>query len=119
MAEALRAAEPIVGTFQLAMIVSRSEGLHAAHPLWRELIRLLHESEDANELERAQGRCFTGCALADWADADRGLADLLAATRDWDHLAYLTCILTELRESPGADRERIGHYLTAVTEVEN
>lgn len=119
MAEALRVAEPIAGTFHLAMVVSGSEGLSDAGPLWRELTRLLDDSENPNELERAQGRCFTGCALADWADADRGLADLLAATRDWDHLAYLTCILTELRESPGADRERIGHYLTAVTEVEN
>ncbi|MEV0206960.1 tetratricopeptide repeat protein [Streptomyces sp. NPDC050788] len=115
-AEALRAAEPIAGTFHLAMVVSRSEGLHAAEPLWRELTRLLDEVEDPDELERAQGRCFAGCALADWAEADRGLADFLARSRDWDDLAYLTGILTELQQSPDADREHIGHYLTVITE---
>jgi tetratricopeptide (TPR) repeat protein len=119
LAEALRESEPLVGTFHLAMIAARSEGLPAAEPLWRELTRLLHEGDEPHELERAQGRCFAGCALADWAEADRGLAEFLAATHDWDDLAYVTCVLTELRQSSGADRDRIGRCLTAVTEANN
>ncbi|MFG2791445.1 tetratricopeptide repeat protein [Streptomyces sp. NPDC048419] len=118
-AEALREAEPLVGTYHLAMTVSRSEGLRAAEPLWRELARFLHESDQPNELERAQGRCFVGCALADWAEADRGLAEFLASTHDWDDLAYLASFLTELRQSPDADTARLTRYLTAVTEADN
>ncbi|MFJ2259558.1 BREX system ATP-binding domain-containing protein [Streptomyces sp. NPDC087844] len=122
VAERVRATEPIPGTFELAMTVSRSEGLTAAEPLWRELAALVRadtEPDEADsalgELERAQARCFLGCALADWTAADQGLAEVLALPPDWDDLANLTLILTNLLTSPGADRPRVTRLLARTT----
>ncbi|WP_405956054.1 tetratricopeptide repeat protein [Streptomyces phaeochromogenes] len=115
LAERIRETEPISGTFQLAVTVSRSEGLPAAEPLWRELARTIEEGGGLDESERAQGRCFVGCALADWPAADRGLADFLATTPDWDDLANLTAVLTDVLQSPGSDRARVTAHLTQAT----
>ncbi|WP_328494740.1 tetratricopeptide repeat protein [Streptomyces sp. NBC_00414] len=121
-AERLRATEPIPGTFELAMTVSRSEGLPVAEPLWRELATLvradaeLPEADSAlGDVERAQSRCFLACALADWHTATRALSDLLATPPAWDDLANLTLILTDLLASPGADRSRIEPVLAEAT----
>ncbi|WP_328872063.1 tetratricopeptide repeat protein [Streptomyces sp. NBC_00287] len=101
-AERLRAGdEPLAGHFEVALTVSRSEGLPAAAPLWRELIRLL--PEDLGPLEHAEARCFTGCALSDPTTAEQGLAGVLALDPDWLSLANLASTLTDLKESPGAD----------------
>ena len=45
---------------------------------------------------RAQAHCFLGCALSDEPAADRGLSELLALDPEWDDLAPLADILTEL-----------------------
>ncbi|MEU5339630.1 MULTISPECIES: tetratricopeptide repeat protein [unclassified Streptomyces] len=115
LAERMRESEPIPGTFQLAVTVSGSEGLPAAEPLWRELARTIQEGGGLDESERAQGRCFVGCALADWPAADRGLAEFLAMNPDWDDLANLAAILTDVLESPGSDHDRLTARLTEVT----
>jgi tetratricopeptide (TPR) repeat protein len=117
ISERMRETEPVVGTFQLAMTGSLSEGLRAAEPLWRELARAVHEDADLGELERAQGRCFIGCALADWAEADRGVSEVLAMEPGWDDLANLATILTDLLNSPDADRSGLTPRLTAITEA--
>ncbi|MFD9440961.1 tetratricopeptide repeat protein [Streptomyces sp. NPDC060006] len=121
-AERVRGTEPIPGTFELAVTVGRCEGLPAAEPLWRELARLVRSDAEPDgpdsvlgELERAQGRCFIGCALADWTDADRGLAEVLAMDPGWDDLANLAAVLTELLDSPGADRGRLAPRLAEIT----
>ncbi|WP_151483189.1 BREX system ATP-binding domain-containing protein [Streptomyces albicerus] len=119
LAERVRETEPLVGAFQLAVTVSRSEGLRAAEPLWRELARLVHEDgepgAELSALEHAQSRCFIGCALSDWAEADAGLTEVLALTPDWEDLANLTAILTDVLDSPGTDRARVAPYLAEVT----
>ncbi|MGW0648495.1 tetratricopeptide repeat protein [Streptomyces umbrinus] len=115
LAERMREAEPIPGTFQLAVTVSRSEGLAAAEPLWRELAGMIEEGGGLGEPERAQGRCFVACALADWPAADQGLTDFLAMTPDWDDLANLVAVLTDVLESPGSDRARVTTRLTEAT----
>ncbi|MEU9959463.1 tetratricopeptide repeat protein [Streptomyces sp. NPDC050982] len=115
IAERLRETQPVPGTFQLAVTVSSSEGLPAAEPLWRELARTIQEGGGLDELERAQGRCFVGCALADWPAADRGLAEVLAMNPGWDDLANLAAVLTDVLESPGSDRDRLTALLTEVT----
>ncbi len=117
IAERLREAEPLAGTFQLALTVSRSEGLRAAEPLWRELARAVHEDDELEELERAQGRFFIACALAEWADADGGLADLLALEPSWEELAPVAAVLTDILDSPDTDRTRLAPRLAAVTEA--
>ncbi|KMS74827.1 hypothetical protein ACM01_12970 [Streptomyces viridochromogenes] len=117
IAERLREAEPLSGTFQLALTVSRSEGLRAAQPLWRELARLVREDDELGEPERAQARCFVACALAEWAEADQGLAGFLAMEPGWGELAHVAAYLTAILESPDADRTRLAPRLTAVTEA--
>lgn len=114
-AERLRETEPLVGTFELAVTVSGSEGLRAARPLWRELAALLREDDELDAPARAQGRCFLGCALDDRTEADQGLADLLALEPGWMALANLAAILTDLRNSPGADHDLVTPLLTEVT----
>ncbi|WP_326667397.1 tetratricopeptide repeat protein [Streptomyces canus] len=114
LAERLRTTDPVVGTFQLAMTVHRSEGPAAAEPLWRDLARLV-EDPDMAPVMRAQAHCFLGCALSDDAAADRGLSELLALTPEWDDLATLADILTELLTAPGADRS--SHTATCLTAV--
>lgn len=115
IAERLREAEPLAGALQLALTVSRSEGLRAAEPIWRELARAVHEDDGLEELERAQGRCFIACALAEWAEADRGLADLLALEPGWEELAPVAAVLTDILDSPDTDRTRLAPRLAAVT----
>ncbi|KUN21335.1 hypothetical protein AQJ23_30890 [Streptomyces antibioticus] len=108
VAERLRAGdEPLAGTFELALTVSRSEGLTAAAPLWQDLVRAVGESTTLTPLERAQAHCFTGCALTDRPTAEQGLAEVLALNPDWLELAGLASILRELEASPGADASLI------------
>ncbi|WRZ92323.1 tetratricopeptide repeat protein [Streptomyces sp. NBC_01007] len=114
LAERLRAADAAPGTFQLAMTELRSRGPEAADPLWRELARLLG-TEELDGTTRLQGRCIVGWGLADWADADRGLAEVLAADPDWDDLAVLADILAELLLSPATDHSRLTPRLATVT----
>ncbi|MET9897909.1 tetratricopeptide repeat protein [Streptomyces sp. NPDC006446] len=114
LSERLRAEEPVPGTFQLAMTEARSRGRAAAEPWWRELERLL-DTEEPDELTRLSGRCIIGWALGDWADADRGLAEVLATEPDWDDLAELADILTELLLGPDSDHAGLTPRLTAVT----
>ncbi|MEU8749836.1 tetratricopeptide repeat protein [Streptomyces chartreusis] len=117
LAERLREAEPLYATFQLALTVARFEGLRAADSLWRELARLKHEDGGLGEIAHAQGTCFIGCGLADWAMADQGLTDFLALEPGWDESAYLAAVLTEILRSPDADRTRLEPILAAVTEA--
>ncbi|GHH07307.1 hypothetical protein GCM10018780_41020 [Streptomyces lanatus] len=117
IAERLRERDPDAGTFHLAMTVDRSDGPRAAEPLWRELARSVEEADDMAEPMRAQAHCFLGCALFDWAEADRGLAELLALDPAWDDLALLADMLTELLASPDADRPGLAGCLAAVTEA--
>jgi len=114
LAERIRAEDVVPGTYLLAMIDSRSRGLEAAEPLWRELARVLDTGE-LDELTRLTGRCIVDCALADWDEADRGLDEVLALELDWDDLADLVDILTDLLNSPGADRSGLSPRLAAVT----
>jgi tetratricopeptide (TPR) repeat protein len=114
LAERFREHDVVPGTFQLAMIESRSRGLEAAEPLWHELARVLGTGE-LDEATRLSGRCIVSWALADWADADRGLAAVLATEPAWDDLADLVDILTDLLHSPGADLSRLTPRLAAVT----
>ncbi|WP_405645290.1 tetratricopeptide repeat protein [Streptomyces sp. NBC_00019] len=100
--------------FLLAMIVSGSQGLAAAEPRWREFARLL-ETEEQDEAELLAGRCVISWALADWAAADRYQPELLAIELDWDDLDSLAVILTDLMNSPDADRDRLAPHLTALT----
>ncbi|MCD7441462.1 tetratricopeptide repeat protein [Streptomyces lincolnensis] len=125
VAERVRAAEPVVGTFELAVTVGRTEGLRAARPLWRELAQLVRDGNDDNgdggdgngldAAELAQGRCFLGCALDDRTEAAQGLADLLALDPGWMTLANLADILTDLLNSPDADRDGIAPLVAEVT----
>jgi hypothetical protein len=117
LAERLRTTDPVVGTYQLAMTVHRSEGPEAAEPLWRDLARLV-EDPDMAPVMRAQAHCFLGCALSDAPAADRGLSELLALTPEWDDLATLASVLTELLTVPATDRpSHTTTCLTAVTEA--
>ncbi|MET9964361.1 tetratricopeptide repeat protein [Streptomyces sp. NPDC006356] len=115
IAERLREAAPLVGTCQLALTVGRAEGLPAAEALWREAARLVDEDGELDELQSAGTRCFIAGALADWAEADRALADFVAMEPDWAELAYLAAVLTDILHSPGADPTGLAPRLAAVT----
>jgi tetratricopeptide (TPR) repeat protein len=118
LAERLRTTDPLVGTFQLAMTVHRSEGPAAAEPLWRDLSHLVEQDPDMTPVMRAQAHCFLGCALSDDPRADAGLSELLTLTPEWDDLATLAGILTELLTTPTTNRPtHTTTCLTAVTEA--
>ncbi|MFI7501349.1 tetratricopeptide repeat protein [Streptomyces sp. NPDC049687] len=114
-AERLRATDPLNGVYLLALAVGREEGLRAAEPLWREFARLFPQDGTLVAEELPLARCIVGCALADWDEADRGLAELLAMDHGWDDLADLDVSLTQLLHSPGADRARLAPRLAQVT----
>lgn len=113
-AERLRgSAHPLAGTYQLALTVSRFDGVGAAAPLWRELSRSLPGSGlDAEQ--RAMGRCFAGWGLGDWARADRALTEVLAGGPAWIDLAELGHALRDLLHGPGAEHDRVAPRLAAV-----
>ncbi|MCW8375446.1 ATP-binding protein [Streptomyces justiciae] len=118
VAERLRTGgEPVLGTFEAALTVSSSEGLPSAAPLWRELVRLVQENTRLNPLRQSEARCFTGCALSDRPTAEQGLAEVLALNPDWLNLANLVSILTDLRDSEGADVAGITACLEPVVEA--
>lgn len=114
VAERMRATDLVGGTFNLAFVVGRSQGMRAAEPLWREVARLLGARE-LNEEQRAVGQGTVSWALGNWTNADRALAEVLAADPGWHVLADLVGVLTELLHSPDADRSRIAPRLAAVT----
>ncbi|MFI9831612.1 tetratricopeptide repeat protein [Streptomyces sp. NPDC051913] len=119
VAERLREGdEPLAGTFELALTVSRSEGLSAAASLWQDLARVAREDTTLTPLERAQAHCFTGCALTDRPTAEQGLAEVLALNPDWLELAALASILRELQASPGADAALITDCLEGARHTE-
>jgi tetratricopeptide (TPR) repeat protein len=113
VAERMRVREPLDGAFSLALAVSGSDGQAAARPLWRETGHLL-SSAGLDDPERAFAQCVVACALGDWRIADATLTHLLATEQDWDDLALLASMLTELMAAPGADRTRMAPRLTAV-----
>ncbi|MFE1838396.1 tetratricopeptide repeat protein [Streptomyces sviceus] len=115
LAERLRQRDPLVGTFQLAMTVHCSEGPEAAEPLWHDLARLVDQDPAMEPVTRGQAHCFLGCALGDGTAADQGLTELLALAPEWDDLASLAEILTELLTAPGTDRSR--HTATCLAAV--
>ncbi|MEU0596769.1 tetratricopeptide repeat protein [Streptomyces sp. NPDC006393] len=112
-AEGLRVSDPVSGTYQLALTVSRFEGCGAAAALWRELVRLVPGAA-LDAAQHLMGRCITGWGLGDWEAADRALTGVLAAGPAWDDLAELAGVLTVLLHSPEADRSRLAPRLAAV-----
>ncbi|WP_329291966.1 tetratricopeptide repeat protein [Streptomyces pseudovenezuelae] len=117
LAERLRERDPVVGTFQLAMTVHCSEGLAAAEPVWHDLARVVEQDSGMEPVTRAQAHCFLGCVRADGPAADRGLSELLALDPEWDDLAGLAEILTELLTAPGADPSSHSTTATCLTAV--
>ncbi|MFJ8107260.1 tetratricopeptide repeat protein [Streptomyces sp. NPDC096132] len=116
-AERVRETDPLNGVYVLALTVGGDEGLRAAEPLWREFARLLPQDDRLVPEELDQGRLIAACALGDWAAADRALAEVLAVEQDWADLADLGAALTELLDSPGADRSRLAPRLARITEA--
>ncbi|WP_460066738.1 tetratricopeptide repeat protein [Streptomyces sp. YKOK-I1] len=116
-AERVRGTDPLNGAYVLALTVGRTEGLRAAEPLWREFAELFRQDGRLTAEELCLAHCIAGCALGDWPEADRRLAEVLAADQDWDDLADLADALTDLLHSPGADRSRLAHRLARVTEA--
>ncbi|EST27548.1 ATP-binding protein [Streptomyces roseochromogenus] len=112
-AERIRVRSPAAGIFELALTVGGSDGASAARSLWREAERWL-QSVDLEASDRALTRCLVSCALGDWRIADATLTHLLAEEQDWDDLALLASVLTELMAAPGADRARMAPRLAAV-----
>jgi hypothetical protein len=113
-AERLRAsAYPLAGTYQLALTVSRFDGVRAAAPLWRELSRSLPDS-GLDLGQRTMGRCLAGWGLGDWAQADRALTEVLADGPAWTDLTELGHALRDLLHGPDAERHRIAPRLAAV-----
>ena len=113
-AERMRTRDPLHGTINLALAVGGSHGLRAARPLWREAERRIDiDVHDATA--RAFYQCLADSALGRWPSVDASLADLMEVQADWDDLATLSAVLTELLRSPDADRARLAPRLTAVT----
>ncbi|MEU5495470.1 tetratricopeptide repeat protein [Streptomyces griseofuscus] len=112
-AERLVLREPLDGTICLALAVGGCEGQEAARPLWRAAEQLLPRA-DLDSSARAYTRCFLACALGDWPTADAVLTHILAEKHDWDDLALLAALLTELLTTPGTDRLRLAPRLAAV-----
>ncbi|KAB2973306.1 tetratricopeptide repeat protein [Streptomyces sp. SS1-1] len=114
-AERLREPEPLECAFQTALVTSLADGLPAAEPLWRELAGMLETDTRLEETQHAQGHCFLGCVLGDWALADRGLTAFLAREPGWADTATLAAILGHVLRSPGADAAQLAPRLERVT----
>ncbi|MFH8339979.1 tetratricopeptide repeat protein [Streptomyces sp. AM6-12] len=112
-AERIRPHNPFAGVLYLALAIGGSDGHEAARSWWRELLRLLPETETQG-VNRDFVRCVAACALADWPTADAALTRVLAADPDWAALSWSATLLTELLAAPGADRLRLVPRLAAV-----
>ncbi|MEU1183535.1 tetratricopeptide repeat protein [Streptomyces sp. NPDC005820] len=114
-AERIRATDPLNGVYLLALTAGRAEGTRAAEPLWREFAQLVPQDGRLTAGELVSARCIAACALSDWPEADRRLAEAPAADQDWDDLANLAQALTDLLNSPDADTTRLTPRLARVT----
>ncbi|MFD3575370.1 tetratricopeptide repeat protein [Streptomyces sp. NPDC058644] len=112
-ARRLRARDEVLGTCDLALAMSGSDGVTAAGPLWREAARLVARA-DLHPADRDFAAALTAAGLEDWTALDHGLARVLAVPREWDDLAELADLLAELLRAPGADRHRLAPRLSRV-----
>ncbi|AVH61365.1 MULTISPECIES: ATP-binding protein [Streptomyces] len=113
-AERMRGRHEAGGAFCLAMTVGGHDGADAARPLWREAARLSSGWEltsDAADFLHA----VIDAGLEDWPALDDRLTRLLAEPREWIDVAWLADLLSEVRDSPGADRARLAPRLERVT----
>ncbi|MFF2846834.1 tetratricopeptide repeat protein [Streptomyces sp. NPDC058001] len=109
----LRAHDPVLGTFELALTVGLIEGRAAAAPLWRHLARLTEET--GNEAPKLLlPRAVVHYALGDWPRADVLLADALAGPCNWDALADMVLVLTQLQAAPSPDAHLLAPRLARV-----
>lgn len=112
----LRAEDATAGAVALALAASGADGMRAAAPLWQEATLLRH----AEGLRPRSLDCLyvvSGAATADWATLDACLPRVLGAPVpdvEWDDLAELAGLLTELLHAPGADRARLAPRLAGV-----
>ncbi|MER5432619.1 tetratricopeptide repeat protein [Streptomyces sp. NPDC002588] len=113
-AERVRRADPLNGSYLLALTVGGTDGARAAEPLWREFARLLQDDDRVVAAERAVGRCIVACALGHWPEAERELAEVLAGDPAWSDLADLGAALADLLHSPDTDRTALAPRLAAV-----
>ncbi|GGO47446.1 hypothetical protein GCM10012286_40760 [Streptomyces lasiicapitis] len=104
------------GAFDLALVVSGSEGMAAARPLWQRTVRLM-QAFDPDLPWRDDVSIVIAAGTADFPALDARLADALAAgepTMEWDEWADLADCLGELLHARGADCARLAPRLAAV-----
>ncbi|GAA1909482.1 tetratricopeptide repeat protein [Streptomyces durmitorensis] len=112
-ARRLQAQDETVGTCDLALATSGSEGVAAAAPLWRETARLT-AGADLMPPVRDLLDALIAAGLEDWTALDSGLTRFLESAVRWGSLAELADLLAELFRAPGADRARLTPHLARV-----
>ncbi|MFE0135022.1 tetratricopeptide repeat protein [Streptomyces sp. NPDC059037] len=97
----------------LALAESGERGAAAAAPLWRELFACLPRSADGEP--DADSAAMVAAAQDDWPALDTHLTAFVTSEQEWDDLAELAQLMTELLHAPGADRARLAPRLGRVT----
>ncbi|MGW7270318.1 tetratricopeptide repeat protein [Streptomyces sp. NPDC054864] len=113
----LRAQDAAYAALATALAASGADGVRAAAPLWQEATRLW-QAEDPRPGARDCLYVVSSAALADWPALDASLERVLTAAPpevEWDDLAELADLLTEIVRAPGADRTRLAPRLARVT----
>lgn len=96
----------------LALAESGERGAAAAAPLWRELNACLPRSADGQP--DAASAAMIAAAQDDWPALDTHLTAFVTSDQEWDDLAELAELMTELLHAPGADRGRLGPRIARV-----
>lgn len=115
-ARTLRADDAAAGALALALWASGAEGTPAARPLWQEVVHHWRTEELSPGADVCLNVLFDA-ALADWTALDVRLERVLnmaAPEVEWDDLAELADLLTELLRAPGTDRARLAPRLARV-----
>lgn len=112
----LRAEDAASAALALALAVSGADGVRSSIPLWQEATRLWR-TEDLRPSARDCLYVVSGAAMADWPTLDASLTRVLLAEVpevEWDDLAELADLLTEVLHASGADRARLTPRLARV-----
>ncbi|WP_329572887.1 tetratricopeptide repeat protein [Streptomyces sp. NBC_01361] len=113
VATRLRTQDVVAGSIELALTAGVGD-VHAAEALWRDAEHLAAVPELSTRVKDQSLLLLSSAALADWPALDSRLAELLASGAAWDDLTEIALALTELLNSPGADRTRLAPRLARV-----
>ncbi|WP_327324269.1 tetratricopeptide repeat protein [Streptomyces sp. NBC_01210] len=117
-AERLLTEEPSEGSYYLALVVSRTQGVQQAAELWRDAERHYPRTDPAALTCTEAGELMVVlCGQGEWERADALLEEFLAGDPAWEDPADALDAVTELLGCPGADTGQLERFRSRLAEA--